>query len=240
MKKKDIPWILATIRAVTFVPIVLSTFNLLPVTLIQQLLGTTIIMGSDIFDGKISRKYNNEKDKLRFRIFDTTIDKTGIFSCIIGLLSTGKISIPYASLLIGYNSILLGGGLLNLVTTKEKKEKTVQGLSISRWFTALTGASIILLNNISLGYIPEALLTIGMTTLGVSSLTIQAKDKLKQNKEIVKTNTRVQENTTNGEKEKVKEKTKEPTIEELKELRNILTNTPVEEKPKVYTKKTNN
>ncbi len=254
MKKKNIPWVLATIRAITFIPIVLSTFNLLPLTVIQQLLGTAVIMGSDIFDGKISRKYNNEKDKLRFRIFDTTIDKTGIFSCIIGLLVAGKISIPYALVILGYNTILLSGGLINFITSDEKKEKTVQGLTISRLFTALTGLSIILLNNVSLGNILETLLTIGMGTLGVSSLILQLDDKIKQkktieNKKITNNKPTIKEEENEEEKELIYVKDKvveldkkvnkqKDVLEELKEIRELYTNSLVEEeKPKVFLKK---
>ena len=178
--KKYIPYILATIRAISFVPIILSTFNVLPVSLVSQLFLTAVIMVSDKFDGEISRKNNNEKDKLRFRIFDTTIDKTGIGLCLIGLLSTGKIPIHYAATILGYNSILLGAGAINLLTTKDKKESTVQGLFISRLFIALTGLSFILLNNIEISNIFENILTIGMGSLGVTSLGTQLIDKIKQ------------------------------------------------------------
>lgn len=180
--KKYVPFILATIRAISFVPIILSTFNILPVSLLSQILLTTIIMVSDKFDGEISRKNNNEKDKLRFRIFDTAIDKTGIVLCLIGLLFTKKIPIHYAATILGYNSILLGTGTINLLTTKDKKEATVQGLFISRLFTALTGLSFILLNNIEISNLFQNLLTIGMGTLGISSLGTQLVDKIKQKK----------------------------------------------------------
>lgn len=180
MKKKNIPYALLTTRIISFIPIILSTFNVLSITLLSQILLTTVIMTSDIFDGKISRKYNNEKDKLRFRIMDTITDKTGIFLCLIGLLITKKISPTFATTIIGYNSILLTGGAINLAKTKNKEEKTVQGLSISRLFTALTGISIILLNNVSLNSILSILLTTSMASLGVASLSIQLKDKIKQ------------------------------------------------------------
>ena len=180
MNKKYIPWILLTIRTITFVPIILSMFNVLSLTILEQVLGACIIITSDIFDGKISRKYNNEKDKLRFRLSDTIVDKTGIFSCMMGLLVTGKISISYFTLLLGYNVILLTGGTVNLIKTKNKEEKTVQGLFISRLFTALTGISIILLNNVDLSTILSNILTLSMTGLGISSLSLQIKDKLKQ------------------------------------------------------------
>lgn len=180
--KKHIPYILATIRSIFFIPIILSTFGVLPISLLSQLIFTAIIMISDKFDGKISRKNNNEKDKLRFRIFDTAIDKTGILLCLIGLLSTGKIPILYATTILGYNSILLGAGAINLITTKNKNESSVRGLFISRLFTALTGLSFLLLNNTTINNIFQNLLTIVMGTLGVSSLGTQFVDKVKQKK----------------------------------------------------------
>ena len=180
MQKKNIPYALLVTRAIFFTPIILSTFNMIDFSLAGQIIAATIVMTSDIFDGKISRKYNNEKDKLRFRLMDTIVDKTGIFLCLAGLLKTSQIPIHYAFLIISYNALLLGGGLVNLIKTKNKKEETVQGLSISRWFTALTGVSIILLNNVKLSSTLEYLLTIAMANIAVSSLTIQLKDKIKQ------------------------------------------------------------
>ena len=184
MKKKDIPWALLSIRMVTFVPIILSTLNIIPLTILEQILATMVIIGSDIFDGKISRKYNNEKDKLRFRLSDTIVDKTGIFSCLLGLLLTSKITLTYFALILGYNIVLLTGGALNLVSSKNKDEKKVQGLFISRLFTALTGISIILLNNVTLSNVLANILTISMGTIGISSLFLQLKDKLDQKVEI--------------------------------------------------------
>lgn len=149
-------------------------------------------MISDKFDGEISRKYNNEKNKLKFRILDTVIDKLGIISCLLGLLITGKIPISYATILFGYNFTLLGGGAINFLKSKDKNEKTVQGLFISRLFTGLTGISFLLLNNFTLSNTISKILTIGMGMLGTTSLGIQAFDKIKQ-ENIKKDNDRKQE-----------------------------------------------
>lgn len=183
MKKliKFVPYTLATIRAFSFVPLILSTFNILNVSLLSQIVLSTIIVTSDKYDGEISRKNNDEKNKLIFRIVDTTVDKTGILLCLIGMLITGKVSILYTSILLGYNSILLGAGAINLLTTKDKKESTVQGLSISRLFTALTGLSFLLFNNIEVSNIFQYLITAVMGTLGVSSLATHLIDKKNQN-----------------------------------------------------------
>lgn len=183
---KKIPYALAIIRAISFIPIILSTFNILPISLLLQLLLAIIIIISDKYDGEISRKNNNEKDKLKFRIFDTTIDKTGIILCLIGLLSTGKIPTYYFIILISYNAILLSGGAVNLLITKEKKEATAQGLFISRLFTIITGLSILLFNNFEINNILKNLLTIIMGILGVISLKNQLTDKMVQKRMEVK------------------------------------------------------
>ena len=185
MKMKHIPNLLVGVRALSFIPIILSTFNVASISVPLQIILSTIIMTSDMFDGKISRKYNNEKDKLRFRILDSITDKTGIGLCLLGLILTHKITIPFASLLIGYNTILMSGGLIALLSSKEKKEKNVRGLFLSRLFTALTGISIILLNNVTLNFVAATLLTSSMGVIGASSLLNQLKDKLKQRKESI-------------------------------------------------------
>ena len=240
MKKKDIPWILLSIRAITFIPLILSMFNILHLSILTQIISTTIIIGSDIFDGKISRKYNNDKDKLRFRISDTIVDKTGIFMCLIGLFTTNKIQLSYFITILSYNLVLLTGGALNLIKTQNKEEKTVQGLFISRLFTFLTGVSIILLNNVSLSNVLSNILTLSMTGLGISSLSLQLKDKINQKEPEVKKDKVFKEleekrnirniylskrNTKSLITKNIKEKTisHEKDIKNLKELKNHLT-----------------
>lgn len=178
--KKKIPYLFASIRGLSFMPMILSTFNILPLSFASQLFLSAIIMFSDKFDGEISRKHNNEKEKLKFRITDTVIDKLGIGLCLLGLLLSGKISIYYAAVLFGYNSILLGAGAVNLAKAKEKNERTVQGLFFSRLFTGITGLSFLYLNNFKISSSLSHFLTIGMAILGSVSLGSQALDKIKQ------------------------------------------------------------
>lgn len=185
-KIKKIPYLFAGIRGMSFIPIILSTFNILPLSLISQIFLSSIIMFSDKFDGEISRKYNDEREKLKFRITDTVIDKLGIGFCLLGLLFSGKIPISYATVLLGYNSILLGAGAINLVKAKEKSERTVQGLFFSRLFTGFTGLSFLFFNNFKLSSSLAHILTTGMAMLGCVSLGSQALDKIKQKKVINK------------------------------------------------------
>lgn len=178
--KYYLPFELAGIRTVSFIPIILSTFNVISIPVYLQIFLSTIIIGSDIIDGKISRKTFPPKTQLAFRLTDTIIDKTGITSCLLGLLTTNKIPIPYFTLLAIYHTLLLGGGAFFLKMQNKKKEKNVQGLFISRLFTALVGISILLCNNINMLNSFGMILTIGMALLGTASLTTQFLDKYHQ------------------------------------------------------------
>lgn len=213
MEKKNIPYALVGLRAAAFIPIILSTFNVLAVPLISQLILTGIIMTSDIFDGKISRKYNDKKNRLRFRILDSVTDKTGIGFCLAGLILTHRISTIFAFLIIGYNSVLMAGGAISIASSKDKDEKNVRGLFLSRLFTALTGFSIILLNNFILEPLVELCLIVFMANIGANSLYEQLDDKLKQRRE-------QKEKKENEEETSEREKSKEfENVDELEKVR---------------------
>lgn len=94
--KSKIPYGLAFSRLAMFIPLILSTFEKKQLSLKQQIAFMSAIMSSDILDGVISRKYNeDEKDKIMFRLTDTVIDKIGIFSSMVGLYKSKKIPKDY-------------------------------------------------------------------------------------------------------------------------------------------------
>lgn len=180
--KYYLPYELAIARAISFFPLICSTFHVIEIPLMAQLLLATVIMGSDVFDGKISRASFSPREQLRFRLTDTTTDKTGILSCLIGLLVTNRIPPLYFIFLLFYHSALLGGGIYFLKTSSKKEEKNVQGLFLSRLFTAMVGFSILLCNNVVLSPFIANMLTLGMGLLGMSSLHHQWIDKYFQKK----------------------------------------------------------
>lgn len=145
MEKKSL--VLAGLRLCLFALLAASCFNLLPLSIISQVLISTGVIVSDIMDGKLSRRENNEDDKIKFRKIDTFVDKLGILSCAFGLFCTGKFPIHLALSIFGYNAVIVVGGVITMKKTKDLKEKKISGNIFSRCANLLTAVTFLLANN---------------------------------------------------------------------------------------------
>lgn len=139
--------LLAIIRMLLFGLLSFSCFNILSLSFFSQILISVGVIISDIMDGKISRKINNEENKIKFRKVDTFVDKTGILSCAIGLLCTGKLSNFLSLAIISYNVTIVFGGSYIAKKTKNLKEKKISGNIFSRSANLLTAITFLLANN---------------------------------------------------------------------------------------------
>lgn len=139
--------LLAVLRLAIFGMLSASCFNLLPLSLFLQVFLSSGVIISDILDGKISRKNNNEENKVRFRKIDTFVDKIGILSCAIGLCVTGKLPISIITSILTYNTIIIAGGLVKVKLDKNLNEKKISGNIFSRSANLLTAITFLLANN---------------------------------------------------------------------------------------------
>jgi phosphatidylglycerophosphate synthase len=100
-------WLLILIRAIAISILVLEQLSALKLSQELRLLIAIIIISSDIFDGIISRRKENNASKLLFRICDTFVDKLGIFILFILLAVNKRISLLLFSCIIIYNLLMI-------------------------------------------------------------------------------------------------------------------------------------
>lgn len=140
--------LLAGIRSILFVLLACSTFDILPISILMQIIISSGIIVSDIYDGKISRKVNTEENKIKFRKIDTFIDKLGILGCMLGLFMTGKINTFMLSSVLGYNAIIVVGGIAKINQYQNLTEKKISGNVFSRMANLITALFCLCSNNI--------------------------------------------------------------------------------------------
>lgn len=161
--------LLAGIRSILFVLLACSTFNILSISILMQIVIASGIIISDIYDGKISRKVNTEKNKIKFRKIDTLVDKMGIFGCMLGLFITGKISIFMLSSILGYNAIIVIGGIAKIGQYKNLTEKKISGNAFSRTANIITALFCLCSNNIiGISMLKNLISILLISSLGVS------------------------------------------------------------------------
>lgn len=139
--------LLAGIRSVLFILLAGSTFDILPLSIFTQIMISSGIIVLDIYDGKISRKANTEENKIKFRKIDTFVDKMGILGCMLGLFMTKKVSPFMFSCILGYNVIIVIGGIAKAKQYQNLTEKKISGNIFSRTANIMTALFCLCANN---------------------------------------------------------------------------------------------
>ena len=149
---KNIPWeyILLFLRAITLSIWANKVLSDRKISVFLQIIFALIIIVSDIFDGKISRRRGGEKEKIIFRIMDAIIDKLGILFFSVVLYVTGRCNLYFVLIFCLYNIIV---GVAVWIIAGRKKDlivEDIQATKISRLYALSIAILFLVMLNIQL------------------------------------------------------------------------------------------